>query len=109
MPTNTKAKAAAVSLEVLRALADPLRVEIVGLLASEQLCVCHLTEAVGVRQPLMSHHLRVLRDAGLVETERFRYWTYYRLRPEALHTLAAHLDDLASAAPQGERRRRPCS
>jgi ArsR family transcriptional regulator, arsenate/arsenite/antimonite-responsive transcriptional repressor len=92
----------------LRALADPLRWRIVELLAGEQLCVCHLTEELGVRQPLVSHHVRVLRDAGLVEGERFRYWTYYRLRSEALAALAEYMSGLAAAAPQTDEDRRPC-
>jgi ArsR family transcriptional regulator len=92
----------------LRALADPLRWRIVELLADEQLCVCHLTEELGVRQPLVSHHVKVLRDAGLVEGERFRYWTYYRLRPEALAALAEHMSGVAAAAPQAAEDRRPC-
>lgn len=91
-----------------RALADPLRAHIVELLANEQLCVCHLTEELGVAQTLVSHHLRVLRDAGLVEGERWRYWTYYRLRPDTLHDLAERLADLAARAPEADAARRPC-
>src|SRR5918996_5823097 len=93
-------------LDVLRALADPLRWEIVQRLAGEQLCVCHLTEDLGVAQPLISHHLKVLRDAGLVEGERFRYWTYYRLRPDALRVLGRRLIDLAGQAPTSGTTRR---
>jgi arsenate reductase (thioredoxin) len=78
-----------------------LRWRIVALLASEQLCVSHLAEELGAAQPLVSHHLKALRAAGLVEAERYRYWTYYRLRPGALRTLAGHLDALAHAAPTG--------
>jgi ArsR family transcriptional regulator, arsenate/arsenite/antimonite-responsive transcriptional repressor len=95
-------------LDVLRALADPLRWEIVQRLAGEQLCVCHLTEDLEVAQPLVSHHLKVLRDAGIVEGERFRYWTYYRLRSEALHLIAERLDGLAADAPRADGTRRPC-
>ncbi len=91
---------------LLRVLAEPLRERIVDLLADEELCVCHLTEELGVTQTLVSHHLRVLRDAGVVDTERHRYWTYYRLRPEALRPLAEHLTALARRRPA--RRRRPC-
>src|SRR6266540_2478940 len=92
----------------LKALAEPLRWKIVELLATEELCVCHLVEALGVAQPLVSHHLRMLRDAGVVESSRHRYWTYYRLRRGALAELAATLGHLADAAPPGEPRRRPC-
>lgn len=55
--------------DVLRALADPLRAQIVGLLAGEQLCTCHLVGLTGARQTSLSNHLRVLREAGIVEAE----------------------------------------
>jgi 50S ribosomal protein L16 3-hydroxylase len=64
------------------------------------LCVCHLVEELDVSQSLVSHHLKVLRDAGLVECERWSYWTYYRLLPDALHSLAAGLTELAGAATE---------
>lgn len=92
----------------VRALAEPLRWRIVELLADEELCVCHLVEELGVAQPLVSHHLRALREAGLVETERFRYWTYYRLRPEALREVSDTLEALLASSREAARRRRPC-
>ena len=94
-------QAPAPALEAARALADPLRWRIIELLAAEQLCVAHLTEELGVGQPLVSHHLKALRTAGLVSTDRYRYWTYYRLHPDALRLLANHLAGLARAAPNG--------
>lgn len=97
-----------VRAETLRAIAEPLRCRIVELLAEEELCVCHLVEQLEVPQPLVSHHLRALREAGLVESERFRYWTYYRLRPEALSRLADDLRDLADRGVAAPQRRRPC-
>ncbi len=98
------------SAEALRALADPVRERIVELLADEQLCVCHLTEELDVAQPLVSHHLKVLREAGLVEGERWRYWTYYRLRPDALRALSIRLEELAAGAGDSANTsaRRPC-
>jgi ArsR family transcriptional regulator, arsenate/arsenite/antimonite-responsive transcriptional repressor len=66
----------------------------------------HLTEELGVGQPLVSHHLKVLREAGLVEGERFRYWTYYRLVPGAFGEIANLLRGLPTAA--GQRDRRAC-
>lgn len=99
-------RAADPALEVARALADPLRWRIVELLAAEQLCVAHLTEELGIGQPLVSHHLKVLRAADLVATDRYRYWTYYRLHPDALRLLAGHLDGLARTAPNGTACRR---
>lgn len=97
-----------VGLDAARAVGDPVRWRILELLAGEQLCVCHLTEDLGVAQPLVSHHLRVLREAGLVEGERWRYWTYYRLRPTAVRALAGRLERWAVAADASEDRRRPC-
>jgi arsenate reductase (thioredoxin) len=96
----------ALPMELARALGDPLRWRIVELLASEQLCVAHLAEELSTAQPLVSHHLKVLREAGLVETDRYRYWTYYRLRPSALVRLAATLGLVADAAPTGTACRR---
>ncbi len=93
---------------VLKALAEPVRWRIVELLAREELCVCHLVEELDVPQPLVSHHLRVLRDLGLVSTERFRYWTYNRLEPAALEPLATRLRHLVEVAPPPTDRRRPC-
>jgi ArsR family transcriptional regulator len=93
---------------VLKALAEPLRWRIIELLAREELCVCHLVEELDVPQPLVSHHLRVLRDLGLVSTERFRYWTYYRLKPASLAPLATSLGELAAGAPAPSGRRPPC-
>ena len=92
----------------VRALADPVRWRIVELLAREQLCVCHLTEELEIAQPAVSHHLRVLRDAGMVEGKRWRYWTYYRLIPDALDALTGMLAALAASAPTGDSDRRPC-
>ena len=80
------------AVEVLRALADPTRLSICRRLGAEELCVCHLVEELGLGQPLISHHLKVLREAGLVEARRHSYWTYYRLIPQSLNSV---VDDLA--------------
>jgi DNA-binding transcriptional ArsR family regulator len=95
-------------LDAMRALAEPVRWRIVELLGTEELCVCHLVEELDIPQPLVSHHLKVLRDAGLVDSERFRYWTYYRLRTDALADLARALGRVAEQAPTHGERRRPC-
>lgn len=92
----------------LKALAEPLRWRIVELLAVEDLCVCHLVEELQVAQPLVSHHLKVLREAGLVESERFRYWSYYRLRSGALSGLGERITAMTSRRPTTRDRRRPC-
>src|SRR6266545_4333923 len=96
----------ALPVELARALGDPLRWRIVELLATEQLCVAYLAEELHTAQPLVSHHLKVLRGAGLIEPDRYRYWTYYRLRPGALVRLAATLGLVARSAPNGTACRR---
>ncbi|HWB22646.1 MAG TPA: metalloregulator ArsR/SmtB family transcription factor [Gaiellaceae bacterium] len=71
-----------------KALADPTRVAIVNRLSTtEEVCVCDLTAAFELSQPTISHHLRILRDAGLVEAEARGTWAYYRLVPDAIERL----------------------
>ena len=91
----------------LRALADPTRRRILELLTAEQLCVCHLMESLAARQTNVSNHLRVLRDAGLVEAEACGRFTYYRLRQHAFDAAGELLSDLASAAAAPPTKR-PC-
>lgn len=94
--------------ESVRVLADPLRARIVALLADAAMCTCHLVEQTGAGQTTISHHLRVLRDAGWVDTEPCGRFTYYRLRPEPLEALAESLDALAASASVIPARRREC-
>jgi ArsR family transcriptional regulator len=71
-----------------RALSDPTRVAIVNrLAATEECCVCDLNAAFDLSQPTISHHLKVLRDAGLVESSRRGTWAFYRLVPAAVSEL----------------------
>jgi ArsR family transcriptional regulator len=71
-----------------KALADPTRVEIVNrLAAADEVCVCDFVAALDLAQPTVSHHLKVLRDAGLVESSRRGTWAFYRLVPEAITEL----------------------
>ncbi|GAA3738396.1 ArsR/SmtB family transcription factor [Salinactinospora qingdaonensis] len=93
---------------VVKLFGDPLRARIVRLLATEQMCTCHLIEETGARQPTISHHLKILRQAGFVDTEPQGRFTYYRLRPEALATVADGLAALAERARSVDDRRRPC-
>ncbi|HVA20763.1 MAG TPA: metalloregulator ArsR/SmtB family transcription factor [Candidatus Micrarchaeia archaeon] len=94
--------------ETAQVLADPLRARIVSLLAAEAMCTCHLVDALPAGQTTVSHHLRVLREAGWVRTEPRGRFTYYRLRPEPLEELAARLGSLAQAARTSPGRGRPC-
>ncbi|MFJ6718187.1 MULTISPECIES: helix-turn-helix transcriptional regulator [unclassified Streptomyces] len=84
--------------DLLRVLADPLRLRIVTLLAGETLCTTHLVEETGARQTNLSNHLKVLREAGVVETEPCGRFTYYRLRPDVIEALAGRFAALASTA-----------
>lgn len=75
-----------------KALADPARVAIVNRLAGAgEVCVCAFVDELDLSQPTVSHHLRVLREAGLVEADRRGTWAYYRLVPEAIGALAGAL------------------
>ncbi|MGW0774937.1 ArsR/SmtB family transcription factor [Streptomyces sp. NPDC002835] len=87
-----------VDTELIRVLADPLRLRIVTLLAQETLCTTHLVEETGARQTNLSNHLRVLREAGVVETEPCGRFTYYKLRPDVIEAVAGSFAELASAA-----------
>jgi ArsR family transcriptional regulator len=84
MPRGAAAELAA----TFKALGDPTRVAIVNrLTTAEAVCVCDLTAAFDLSQPTISHHLKILRDAGLVEAERRGTWAYYRLVPDAIDAL----------------------
>ena len=99
-----------VDSDVLKALADPLRMQILRLLAVESLCVCHLVEETGAKQTNLSNHLRLLRQTGLVETESSGRYLYYKLKPAALQALAADLEALAdqARATLASDTKRPC-
>src|SRR6476646_7910992 len=98
--TPVMPKTAATELAtVFKALADPTRVAIVNRLAAiDEVCVCDLTSAFELSQPTISHHLRLLRDAGLVEAERRGTWAYYRLVPEAIGRLRDVFEPAVAAA-----------
>ena len=75
-----------------KALADPTRVAIVNrLAAADEVCVCDFVASLDLAQPTISHHLKVLREAGLVESSRRGTWAYYRLVPEAVTALRGAL------------------
>jgi ArsR family transcriptional regulator, arsenate/arsenite/antimonite-responsive transcriptional repressor len=77
-------------VRLLAALADPTRLAIVRQLAADvETCACDFTETCGVGQPTVSHHLRVLREAGIVTSERRGQWIFYRLTPETAERLGA--------------------
>jgi ArsR family transcriptional regulator len=74
----------------LKVLADPARLRLLSLIQAQpgnEACVCHLTEPLGLSQPTVSHHLKVLLQAGLVEREQRGSWAYFRVLPEPLSAL----------------------
>ena len=84
---------------LLQALADPTRLDIVRRLALEPaVCACEFGVGLGVSQPTVSHHLRVLRESGWVGSERRGTWVWYSLRPEAADRLR-RLSELVSPSP----------
>ncbi|RIX31316.1 ArsR/SmtB family transcription factor [Amnibacterium setariae] len=79
---------------VLKALADPVRLRLVSMIAAHdggEACVCDLTEPLGLAQPTVSHHLKVLVDAGFLTRSKRGTWAYYALVPGALDAVAATL------------------
>jgi ArsR family transcriptional regulator, arsenate/arsenite/antimonite-responsive transcriptional repressor len=78
----------------LQALADPARLRLLSLIAScpgSEACGCDLTTPIGLAQPTVSHHLKVLHEAGLLERERRGRWVFYKVRPEPLASLRSAL------------------
>lgn len=74
----------------LKVIADPARLRVLSLIQAQptgEACVCHLTGPLGLTQPTVSHHLKVLLDAGLVEREQRGNWAYFRVVPDQLRTL----------------------
>lgn len=96
------AEEAAELARVFKAIADPVRLRLLSLIASHaggEACVCDLTGAFALTGPTISHHLKVLREAGLVDSQRRGTWIYYRVQPDLLAQLSAVLvRDVAAKA-----------
>jgi ArsR family transcriptional regulator, arsenate/arsenite/antimonite-responsive transcriptional repressor len=91
---RVSAETAALLAPAFKALGDPVRLQLMSMIASAEggeVCVCDLTPAFDLSGPTISHHLRALREAGLVDSERRGTWVYYRARPQLLRQLAALL------------------
>jgi ArsR family transcriptional regulator len=91
---QVSAETAAALAPAFKALGDPVRLQLMSMIASApagEICVCELTPAFTLSGPTISHHLKTLRDAGLVDAERRGTWVYYRPRPGIIHQLAALL------------------
>ncbi|MER5301157.1 metalloregulator ArsR/SmtB family transcription factor [Streptomyces lasiicapitis] len=92
--------------KVFKALGDPVRLRLLSMIASRaggEICVCDLTPAFDLSQPTISHHLKLLKRAGLIDSERRGTWVYYRLLSEMTDRLAAILADRPNA-PESEAR-----
>jgi ArsR family transcriptional regulator, arsenate/arsenite/antimonite-responsive transcriptional repressor len=79
---------------MFKALGDPTRVKLLSMIAAApdgEACICDMTEPVGLSQPTVSHHMRLLVEAGLAAREQRGRWAYYRVAPEALSSLAGAL------------------
>ena len=96
------------TVEQLRVFADPLRLRIIQLLAGEELCTCHLVEETGAKQPTVSHHRRIRRQAGMVEAEREGAYTWYRLVAGPITRTGQALETIGQQATEAARLRRPC-
>lgn len=82
--------------QLLRALAEPIRLQVMQALAGGERCVCDLTSDLDLAQSKLSFHLRVLKEAGLIRARQEGRWIYYRLEPSALTSLQAWLGQLAA-------------
>ena len=99
LPESLSAADAERLAAVFKALADPVRLRIYSDIASHEggeACVCEIAD-VGVSQPTVSHHLKKLREAGLLTSERRRTWVYYKVVPEALESLGEILPSQRTA------------
>jgi ArsR family transcriptional regulator len=88
-----------------KAIADPARLQLLSFIATQpsgEACVCHLTKPLDIGQPTVSHHLKVLYDAGLLQRERRATWVYYRIIPERVAALRDALAAVREPAATGE-------
>lgn len=82
--------------QLLKALADPIRLQVIEALGGGERCVCELTEQLGLAQSKLSFHLKVLKDAGLLADRQSGRWVYYTLRAEAIEQLRTWLGGLSA-------------
>lgn len=91
--------------QLLKALADPIRLQLIEVLGAGERCVCELTDELGLAQSKLSFHLKVLKDAGLLADRQSGRWIYYQLQPQALEQLGGWLAQLAAGCTTPAR---PC-
>ncbi|MBM4267919.1 MAG: helix-turn-helix transcriptional regulator [Deltaproteobacteria bacterium] len=91
---------------LFKALGDPVRLRLLSFIAEQpesEACVCYLTEPTGLSQPTVSHHLKLLHDAGLLEREKRGAWVFYRVVPERLEAIRAALVTRAPRVREAKR------
>ena len=89
---------------LLKAIADPVRLRLMSIVLSHEggeACVCDLTPAFDLSQPTISHHLKVLHEAGLLNREKRGVWVYYQARPEAMQAMTSLFATVGGAVPAG--------
>ncbi|XVV13433.1 ArsR/SmtB family transcription factor [Actinoplanes sp. CA-131856] len=93
--TRIPSEAAGTLAQAFKALGDPIRLQLMSMIASApggEICVCDLTPAFEISGPTISHHLKVLKESGLVTAERRASWVYYRAQPALMRRLSSLLD-----------------
>lgn len=91
--------------EVFKALGDKTRLEIINMLLGREMCVCDIFSAVNISQPAVSHHLRVLKQAGIVCDKREGKWIYYSINPAAFNVIEDYVKNIRPSLIKKERYR----
>lgn len=104
---STRAAPTTPAARRFRALGDPTRLRILELVARGEQCVCELAEAIDVPQPLLSHHLKILRQAGFISSRKEGRWHYYAMNRERLEACVCVLEDALAAYDESARLGRP--
>lgn len=82
--------------EIFKALSDPNRLTALNLIADSETCACRILEALNITQPTLSHHMRILSDAGLVNIRQEGKWSYYSIAPDVLERTCTYLQTLGA-------------
>ncbi|WP_035985664.1 ArsR/SmtB family transcription factor [Leptolyngbya sp. KIOST-1] len=107
MSPTLQTDSSATTLAKFKALSDPLRLAVIELLRSQEMCVCDLRDRMDIAQSKLSFHLKTLREAGLIAARQEGRWIYYRLNPTEFGELEDYLSALGQISPQ--RSANPCA
>ncbi|MBD2232545.1 ArsR/SmtB family transcription factor [Phormidium tenue] len=100
MSTALQTASSATTIAKFKALSDPLRLEVIELLRSQEMCVCDLCDRMAIAQSKLSFHLKTLREAGLISARQDGRWIYYSLNPAEFGELEDYLRTLRHLSPQ---------